>query len=80
MAQYFLGYCADSTNAFLIEEDFGKQRPITDPEKIKQLKPLLQNTYFMSDGGYLAAIKLVGAKQYVYQYLPKDRVPLFIKA
>ena len=77
-SSYFMAYRTGSADSYLVEEDFGRKRPITDTQKLAELTSLLQNSYFMNDGGYLAAVKLAGEETYVYQYLPASRVPEFV--
>jgi ABC-2 type transport system permease protein len=78
LSSYFMAYRTGSPDSYLIEEDFGKKRPVTDPDKIAELMPLLQNSYFMNDGGYLAAVKLAGQDVYVYKYLPAALAPPYV--
>lgn len=79
MGMYFMSYRAETLDEFLIQKDFGNKYTITDKEKISQLGPNLRNGYFMSGGGYLAAVKIAGADGYVYMFLPSDQVPGFVK-
>ncbi|ATW25586.1 hypothetical protein [Candidatus Formimonas warabiya] len=78
LSSYFMAYRTGSPDSYLVEEDFGKKRPITDPDKIKELMPLLQSNYFMNDGGYLTAVKLAGKDVYVYKYLPAVLAPPYV--
>lgn len=78
LSSYFMAYRTGSPDSYLVEEDFGKKRPITDPDKIAELTPLLQSGYFMNDGGYLAAVKLAGKDVYVYKYLPAALAPPYV--
>lgn len=78
LSSYFMAYRTGSPDSYLVEEDFGKKRPITDSDKIAELIPLLQNAYFMNDGGYLAAVKLAGKDVYIYKYLPAVRAPPYV--
>lgn len=78
LSSYFVAYKSASPDDFLVESDFGRKRPLTDPDKLAQLLPLLQNCYFMRDGGYLVAVKLSGRETYVYKYLPLALVPDFL--
>lgn len=79
MGMYFMSYRADSLDEFLIQKDFGTKYTITDEEKIRQLLPGLRNGYYMTKGGYLAAVKIAGKDGYVYMFLPADQVPGFVK-
>ncbi len=79
VSNYFLGYRADIPDAFMVQEDFGKKRPVTDKNKLAQLTPVLQNAYFMSEEGYLAAVKVKGSDSYAYLYLPNALAPAFVK-
>ncbi|MGN0295318.1 MAG: hypothetical protein ACI4D3_15075 [Lachnospiraceae bacterium] len=75
MGMYFMSYCADSADEFLIQKDFGKKYTITDEEEIEAILPHLQNGYFMSRGGYLAAVKIKGEERYRYLFLPTEWMP-----
>ncbi|MBP3384254.1 MAG: hypothetical protein J6M22_02205 [Firmicutes bacterium] len=79
MGMYFMSYCADSADEFLIQKDFGDKYIITDQEDIEEISAVLQNGYFMSGGGYLAAVKLEGEDRYRYMFLPQDCIPSFIR-
>ena len=79
MGMYFMSYRADSLDEFLIQKDFGTKYTITDEEKVRQLLPGLRNGYYMTEGGYLAAVKIAGKDGYVYMFLPADQVPGFVK-
>jgi ABC-2 type transport system permease protein len=76
---YFMSYRADSLDEFLIQKDFGKKYTITDADKLAELAPVLKNGYFMSEGGYLAAVKLTGIDGYIYMFLPAADLPDFVK-
>lgn len=78
LSSYFMAYRTNSPDSYLIEEDFGINLSITDRDKIAALMPLLQNAYFMNDGGYLAAVKLADKDAYVYKYLPAALAPSYI--
>lgn len=79
MGMYFMAYCADTDNEFLIQKDFGNQYTITEEDEIEVLMDRLQDGYFMSRGGYLAAVKLAGDERFRYLFLPAERVPDFIR-
>lgn len=76
---YFMSYCADTADEFLIQKDFGKKYTITDYEEIQQLDKVLVNGTYMSRGGYLAAVKMIGEEKYRYLFLPESSIPSFIK-
>lgn len=76
---YFMGYSQNNENGFVLQKDFGKNTVIDDADQIGKLLPLLQNGYFVSRGGYLAAVKLKGSSQYVYKFLPLAYAPKEIK-
>lgn len=78
-SMYFMSYRAYSLDEFLIQKDFGAKNTITDASKINQILPGLRNGYFMSDGGYLAAVKTKGMDGYIYMFLPAKYVPGFVK-
>lgn len=78
MSMYFMSYRADDMEEFLILKDFGKKYTISGKEEIRQLKKGLRNTYFMDEGGYLAAVKIKGQEGFAYMFLPKDETPDFI--
>ena len=73
MGMYFMSYCADTEDAFLIQKDFGKKQTIDDKEKIEAILPELQNGYYMSRGGLLAAVKIRREERWRYLFLPADR-------
>ena len=79
IGMYFMSYRADTLDEFFIQKDFGTKYTITDEEKIAKLLPGLRNGYFMSGGGYLAAVKTAGTDGYVYLFLPAEFVPDFVK-
>ncbi len=79
MSVFFQGYINAANGSFMVEKDFGKDLIIDDPERIKELMPLLRNNYFMSDGGYFAAVKLKGSDMYVYKYLPAISAPQYVR-
>lgn len=79
MGMYFMAYCADTDNEFLIQKDFGNHITITDEAEIQELLNNLQDGYFMSRGGYLAAVKLKDESRYRYLFLPADKVPSFVR-
>ncbi len=76
---YFMSYRAETLDEFLIQKDFGTKYTITDEDKLAQLLPGLRNGYFMSEGGYLAAVKTVGMDGYIYLFLPAEDIPDFVK-
>lgn len=79
MGMYFMSYRAGSEDEFVIQRDFGNQYVITDQEEITEVFSGLKNGYYMSGGGFLAAVKLAGADGYTYMFLPEDLVPSFIR-
>lgn len=78
MSMYFMSYCSDDLEDFLILKDFGKKYTIIGQEEIRQLKKGLRNTYFMDEGGYLAAVKVKGCEGYAYMFLPESEKPDFV--
>ena len=78
MSMYFMSYRSDDMEDFLILKDFGKKYTITGKEEIRQLKEGLRNTYFMNEGGYLAAVKIKGEEGFAYLFLPKSETPDFV--
>ncbi len=74
-ALYFMSYRADTLDDYIIEQDFGLKYTVTDAEEIAEYLPGLRNGYFMSDGGYLAAVKVAGTDGYTYMFLPMEYVP-----
>ncbi len=79
MGMYFMAYRADSGDEFMIQKDFGNRYVITDREEIAEIFSGLKNGYYMSEGGFLAAVKLAGIDEYVYMFLPEALVPSFIR-
>ena len=79
ISMYFMSYRAYTLDEFMIQKEFGNKYTITDQEKISQMMPGMRNGYFMSEGGYLAAIKLEGDVSYIYMFLPAEYVPDFVK-
>ena len=75
----FQSYRSDSDDEFPFRQDFGSRPEITDPEQISQIAWALRSTYFMSDGGCIAAVKLEGSSEYVYKFLPYESAPEFIR-
>ncbi len=81
MSQYFIAYRETTNHRFIGEnKDFGKDYVVKDANKIAEVASFLRNDYFMSDGGYLAAVKIKGTNQYVYKFLPYTDAPQYIKA
>ena len=76
---YFMAYCADSADEFMIQKDFGDKYVIDDSDDIAEVAAGLRDGYYMSGGGYLAAIKLFGDDMYRYMFLPQSEVPSFIR-
>ena len=79
VSNYFMGHIGGTLDEFWVQEDFGERHPITQPERLRQLLPVLQNGYFLNDRGYLAVVKLAGEERYAYLYLPESQAPDFIK-
>ena len=79
MGMYFMSYFADSSDDFMIQKDFGNKYVIDDPDKIQEVTAGLRNGYYMSRGGYLAAVKLDGQDGYRYMFLPEIYVPDFVR-
>lgn len=79
-SQYFMAYTADNAGSFILQKDFGKNYVVDDPDQVDELMPLLQNDYYMSRGGYLAAVKLQGSDTYVYKFLPLADAPKKIRS
>lgn len=79
MSMYFMSYRGTAMNNFLIPKDFGKPYVITGAEELSQLSSCLRNTWFMDEGGYMAAVKTAGADGYSYMFIPEDKVPDFVK-
>lgn len=75
---YFMGYTADNEGNFILQKDFGKNYTVDDPDQLTGLLPLLQNDYYMSGSGYLAAVKLKSGT-YVYKFLPYADAPKEIR-
>ena len=38
----------------------------------------MHNNYFMSNGGYLAAVKLKNSDTWVYEFIPYAEAPAFL--
>ena len=74
----FLSYRSDSDDEFPFRQDFGTRPELTDPQQIAEIAPSLRSTYFMSGGGYIAAVKLAGSSKYVYKFLPYEDAPDYI--
>lgn len=79
MSMYFMSYRADTLENFLILKDFGKKYIITGKEELSQLSSHLRNTWFMDEGGYLAAVKTEGNEGYSYMFIPEAEIPDFVK-
>lgn len=77
-SMYFMAYRADSENEFLIQKDFGSPIVVTSQERIEQLRSAMHNNYFMSNGGYLAAVKLKNSDTWVYEFIPYAEAPAFL--
>ena len=77
-SMYFMAYRADSENEFLIQKDFGSPIVVTNRERIEQLRAAMHNNYFMSNGGYLAAVKLKNSNTWVYEFIPGSEAPSFL--
>ena len=79
IGMYFMAYCADSADEFMIQKDFGDKYVIDDSDDIAEVAAGLRNGYYMSGGGYLAAVKLNCDDMYRYMFLPQSEVPSFIR-
>ena len=79
IGMYFMAYCADSADEFMIQKDFGDKYVIDDSDDIAEVSAGLRDGYYMSGGGYLAAVKLSGDDMYRYMFLPQSEVPSFIR-
>lgn len=73
MGMYFMSYCADTADAFLTQKDFGNKYTVTEEEEIREIASDLQNGFYMSRGGYLAAVKIRGQERYRYLFLPAEK-------
>lgn len=78
MGMYFMAYCGDTSSEFLVQKDFGKQYTFTDPTEVQTLLGGLQPGYYMTRGGYLAAVKLSGESRLRYLFLPEGNIPDFV--
>ena len=78
MSLYFMSYRSDDMEDFLVLKDFGKKYTITGKEEIRQLEKGMRNTYFMDEGGYLAAVKIKGKEGFAYLFLPQSETPDFV--
>lgn len=78
MGMYFMAYCADTANEFVIQKDFGKQYTITDEAEIQAILSGLQDGCSMTRGGYLAAVKIAGEARLRYLFLPQAQIPDFV--
>lgn len=78
MSMYFMSYNSADLDSFLIQKDFQKKYTVTGKTEISQLEKGLRNTYFMNDGGYMAAVKMAGSEGYSYQFIPESDVPDFV--
>ena len=78
MSILFLSYRSASDDDFPLRQDFGTRPELTDANQISEIAPALRSTYFMSGGGYVAAVKLSGSDQYIYKFLPYESAPDFI--
>ncbi len=72
---YFMSYRADTNDDFMFQKDFGLKYTISEEDRIAAYLPGLRNGYFMSEGGYLAAVKVSGVDGYTYMFLPAEYVP-----
>ena len=79
LSMYFMSYRSYSLDDFIIQKEFGNKYTITDPQKISELESGLRNGYFMSRGGYLAAVKIKGIEGYIYMFISAENVPDFVK-
>lgn len=79
IGMYFMAYCADSADEFIIQKDFGDKYVIDDRDDIAEIAAGLRDGYYMSGGGYLAAVKLSGDDMYRYMFLPQSEIPSFIR-
>ncbi|MCU6761528.1 Uncharacterised protein [uncultured Roseburia sp.] len=79
MGMYFMSYVSESLDEFIIQKDFGTKYTLTEPEEIQGILPGLRNGYYMSKGGFLAAVKCKGSDRYTYLFLPQQYVPDYVK-
>lgn len=78
VSMLFLSYKSVTDMEFILQQDFGNRPVLKSEEQISELLPGLRSTYFMSGGGYLAAIKLQGRSEYIYKFLPYEYAPDFV--
>ncbi len=75
----FQTYRSSGSDDFILSKDFGNRPEITDPQQIAELEPALRSISFMSRGGYLAAVRMTGSEDYVYEFIPEDAAPVWLQ-
>ncbi len=75
----FQSYRTQSAEDFILMQDFGTRPSLTDQEQISQILPGLRSSYFMTGGGYLAAVKYRESSYYIYMFIPEENAPEFIR-
>lgn len=75
----FQSYRSQSDSDFILTQDFGTRPALTDRGQIDEILPALRSSYFMSKGGYLAAVKFRGSNRFTYMFIPYDSAPEFLR-
>jgi ABC-2 type transport system permease protein len=70
---YFMSYLADGSDAFRIQKDFGNADVVRDPEEVSVILSEMRSNYFLSEPGYLVAVKYKESDRWVYKFWPGGR-------
>ena len=79
MGMYFMAYCADSEDDFVIQKDFGQAYKVSDADEVSEIIANSKDAYYMTKGSYLVAVKLQGEDKLRYMFLPSDKIPSFLE-
>jgi ABC-2 type transport system permease protein len=70
---YFMSYLADGSDAFRIQKDFGNADVVRDPEEVTEILSEARSNYYLSEPGYLIAVKYKESDRWVYKFWPDGR-------
>lgn len=72
--QIFFGYHSDNSDNFISAPDFGVRFETKEKKQIKELVPLMRNTYFLGAGGYQVCATLKNGSS-TYLFIPQSIAP-----
>ena len=67
---FFMSYISGRPDQFRNVKDFGRPDEVRDPAEIAGIADSLRNYYYLTEEGFLAAVKYKGSAAWVYLFLP----------